>query len=297
MNFNNDAEKSTFDKIVNELPNIIKTKCNNYDELYGHRLIKDQDDEDSIRNQYYNESIAHALIYKLCKAYQFQYHEIVKHIIAILKWRHDFNPLSAAFKEVHDPELQHVGILTRYLEGKNDGNKKVVTWNLYGQLVKKKHVFKDISKFLRYRVGLMERGLKLLDFNNENNCYMTQVHDYKGVSMWKMDPEIKKCTKLTIRTFQNYYPELLYAKYFVNVPKVLSWVYDLVKTFVDERTRRKFVVLNDGTKLGEYLPECPSLEYGGQDKKRTLMEQNVKVVTPTPYGLFLLEQQNKEDID
>ena len=134
-----------------------------------------------------------------------------------------------------------------------DANKKAVTWNLYGQLVKKKELFQNVDKFVRYRIGLMEKGLSLLDFTSADNCYMTQVHDYKGVSLWRMDSDIKNCSKTVIGIFQKYYPELLYAKYFVNVPTIFGWVYDLIKKFVDESTRKKFVVLTDGNKLGQYL--------------------------------------------
>ncbi|CCC71939.1 hypothetical protein NCAS_0I02710 [Naumovozyma castellii] len=293
MKFSTEQERQTFNRIVKALPLIIHDKCDGYDELYGYKLIPG-DEEDGDKT-YYNEEVAHGLIYKLCKAYQFQYDEIVQHVISILKWRREFNPLSCAFMEVHDPELQHVGILTQY--PKHDANKKVVTWNLYGQLMKKKHLFQDVQKFLRYRIGLMERGLRLLDFTSEDNDYMTQVHDYKGVSMWKMDSEIKKCSKMTISIFQNYYPELLYAKYFVNVPKVLSWVYDVVMTFVDARTRKKFVVLNEGKKLGDHLPDCPSQSYGGHDKTHDLLAQNIELVKPTEYGLFILEKRNDETVE
>lgn len=293
LKFANTEEEKVFERVFQAVPALIVDKCAGYDELYGYKM--NPEDKDLNTQKFYKEDVAKALVYKLCKANKFNYEETVLRFVEILKWRSKFNPLSAAFLESHDKELRDVGILTSYPS--EETNKKVVTWNLYGQLVKKKHLFKDADKFIRYRIGLMERGLRLLDFTDEKNSYMTQVHDYKGVSMLRMDSDIKKCTKQVIAIFQQYYPELLFAKYFINVPTLLSWVYDLVRAFVDKETMKKFVVLNDGSKLGTYLKLCPQKPYGGKDVTNTLQEENVTDVRPTDYALFLLERGNNEDID
>ncbi|QLL33764.1 hypothetical protein HG536_0F00890 [Torulaspora globosa] len=293
VSFSNSEEQEIFERVFAEIPSLIKDKCDGYDELYGYKL--NPDDEDATASAFYKKNVAEALILKLCKAYRFQHEEIVSNFVKIMKWRSEFNPLSAAFLESHNKELQEVGILASYPEG--EPNNRVVTWNLYGHLVKKKHLFKDADKFVRYRIGLMERGLRLLDFLDSENDYMTQVHDYKGVSVLRMDSDIKKCTKQIIAIFQQNYPELLFAKYFVNVPTLLQWFYDIVKAFVDKETMKKFVVLNDGSRLGNYLQHCPKNPYGGLDVKNTLQEENVAEVRPTEYALYLLEKQNNEDID
>lgn len=292
MKFDTPEQKAVFEKVTKNLPKLIQDKCDGYDEIYGYKLISGVG---TPSEEYYDEDIANKIIFKFCKGYKFQYESVIARIIAVLKWRHEFNPLSAAFKEVHDPELVEVGLLTYY--PKEKANKKVVTWNIYGKLVKNKHLFEEADKFLRYRIGLMERSIRLIDFTSDDNDYMTQVHDYKGTSVWKMDSDMKRCVKEIIAIFQNYYPELLYAKYFVYVPTFLGWVYDIIKQFVDENTRNKFVVLNDGKKLGKYLTECPSVPYGGNDKK-SLKEENIKEIRPSAYGLYILEKQIvEEDID
>ncbi|SCU87603.1 LADA_0E05028g1_1 [Lachancea dasiensis] len=285
MKFDNGTEQATFDKVVSELPSLIKTKCKGYDELYGYQLLP---------GDYYKESIVKALLYKFCKANNFEYEGTTSALCDTLNWRREFDPLSAAFSERHDDALVNVGILTKY--PKEDSNKRVVTWNLYGALITQKHVFDDINKFLRYRIGLMERSIGLLDFEDESNNFVAQVHDYDGVSMWRMDPQIKKCTKQVIAVFQKHYPELLSAKFFINVPSLLTWVYDVVKKFVNEETRKKFVVLNDGSKLGQYLTSAPSKLYGGNSKD-TLQAQNVKEVKPSDYTLYLFEQKVSADVE
>ena len=165
MQFDNDNEKQVFDKLKKAVPVIIKEKCAGYDELYGYKLNSEGLTPEEVE-KYYDEKIADRLLHKLCKAYQFEYDTIVQNLVDILKWRKEFNPLSCAYKEVHNTELQSVGVLT--FDAKGEANKKAVTWNLYGQLVKKKELFQDVNKFVRYRIGLMERGLSLLDFTSED---------------------------------------------------------------------------------------------------------------------------------
>ncbi|CAL9731822.1 phosphatidylinositol transfer protein Sfh5p [Monosporozyma unispora] len=290
--FNNDTEKKVFNNIKKQLPSIIHDKCQDYDEFYGHKLIPGGNGE-----QFYNEDIADHLIYKLCKAYQFNETETKTKTIHILNWRREFNPLSAGFMEQHDEMFEKIGILTE--DRDNEPNKKVITWNLYGQIEDRTKMFANgqDKKFIRYRIGLMERGINLLDFHDDNNCYMTQIHDYKNVSMiFGMNAEMKACIKNIVTIFQDYYPESLYAKYFVNVPTVLAWIYDLLTKFVDKHTRDKFVVLSSGSKLGKYIKNSPAVGYGGKSKQ-SLKEQNKTDIRPTEYGLFLLQQQSNEEVE
>ena len=46
---------------------------------------------------------------------------------------------------------------------------------------------------------------------------MIQVHDYLNVSFLRMDPAVKAASKEVITVFSMAYPELLKAKFFVNV--------------------------------------------------------------------------------
>ncbi|SMN22843.1 similar to Saccharomyces cerevisiae YJL145W SFH5 Non-classical phosphatidylinositol transfer protein (PITP) [Maudiozyma saulgeensis] len=291
MKFDTKENEAVFKKVKNQLPELIETQCKGYDEIYGYKIIPGNDEN---LTKFYNEDIVNAIIFKFCKGYKFQYSIVVEKIKNVLNWRREFNPLSAAYQEVHDPELVEVGLLTHYPN--EESNKKIITWNIYGKLVKKKHLFKEANKFLRYRIGLMERSLRLIDFTDNDNNYMAQVHDYKGTSVWKMDSDMKRCVKDIISIFQDYYPELLSAKYFVYVPTFLGWVYDVIKKFVDESTRKKFVVLNDGKKLGKYISNCPSIPYGGKDTK-SLQEQNIAEIRPSEYAQYLLEKQIIEDVD
>ena len=94
-----------------------------------------------------------------------------------------------------------------------------------------------------------------------------QVHDYKSVAFFRMDPNVKAASKETITTFSMAYPELLRHKYFVNVPALMGWMYAAMKLFLAPATLKKFHPMSSGLSLA---PELPSIaeslpkEYGGK---------------------------------
>ena len=283
--FESDHQREKFDEFVDlHLPDILNQA--QYDELFGYQL--------SSQGEYFNKDVFDALIFKYLKANDFQIQESKDQLLNTLIWRKNFNPLSAAFNETHDSKFDDIGVLTNYEN--NEANTKVITWNLYGAGGNPKELFKDLEKFLRYRIGLMERSVQLLDFTNEENCFMTQVHDYKGVSFLRIDPDIKKGSKATIQIFQDYYPELLYKKFFVNIPSVLFWVFEFMKKLLPTETTKKFIILNHSTGIYKYLgDEVPSKNYGGKGKDLEL--QNVKEIKPPVYGAHLSQQLFTNEVD
>jgi hypothetical protein len=96
---------------------------------------------------------------------------------------------------------------------------------------------------------------------------IVQVHDYKDTSMFSMSSITRRASNSTIQLFADYYPELLAAKFFVNVPRVLVWVFGVMSNFLSKETVAKFVVLGDARELSKYidLDELPE-RYGGKAK-------------------------------
>src|SRR5579859_3361160 len=96
---------------------------------------------------------------------------------------------------------------------------------------------------------------------------ITQIHDYKDTSMFSMSAITRRASKSTIQLFADYYPELLAAKFFVNVPRVLAWVFGAISNFLSAETVEKFVVLGDARELSRYIDaeELPE-RYGGTAK-------------------------------
>ncbi|KAG8748371.1 Non-classical phosphatidylinositol transfer protein (PITP) [Ceratobasidium sp. 414] len=162
-------------------------------------------------------------------------------LISTLKWRAEFRAADTV-NEKFDPNI--FGRLG-YVHG-TDKEGRPITW----------------------RVGLMERGLRKIDFVNVDA--MVQVHDYAGVSMTSRDANSKKAAAEASKLFQDYYPELLSAKFFVNVPSLFTWIFWLFKPLVSAQTLAKMKVVGTGPQtIGEeMLPhvaesELPS-QYGGK---------------------------------
>lgn len=180
-------------------------------------------------------------------------------LLNTLKWRKEFKPLEAA-KESHSADLDKLGVITKSPSG------KVITWNLYGAITNRQEVFGKLDQFLRWRVGLMERGIALLDLTSDEFDTMDQVHDYMDVSFLRMDKETKTASSRTIKLFQDYYPEFLSRKYFVNVPYIMTWVFSFAKAFMAKETAAKMQIIGNGKDLkydlGDWIPKA----YGGRAK-------------------------------
>lgn len=129
--------------------------------------------------------------------------------------------------------------------------------------------------FLQWRTALMELGVQKLRLGEieqpvpdgaEDPYQMLQVHDYRSVSFFRMDPAVKAASKETIQALSTAYPELLAHKYFVNVPAIMGWMFGAMKLFLSPVTLRKFHPMSSGTTLAAELPSISSTlpkEYGG----------------------------------
>ena len=103
---------------------------------------------------------------------------------------------------------------------------------------------------------------------------MVQVHDYKSVSFFRQNPNVRAASTEVIKQFALVYPELLKEKFFVNVPAVMGWVYGVIKLFVAEKTRKKFHPMSNGENLtaefvsgkeGWDAKKLLPKEYGGEN--------------------------------
>ena len=117
------------------------------------------------------------------------------------------------------------------------------------------------------KLGLRDIKERLPDGPDAEDPYqMLQVHDYRNVSFFRMDPDVKAASKETIQTLSTAYPELLAHKYFVNVPAIMGWMFGAMKFFLAPATLRKFHPMTSGTTLAtEHKAIAASLpiEYGG----------------------------------
>ena len=84
-----------------------------------------------------------------------------------------------------------------------------------------------------------------------------------------MDARMKKASKAIIALFQDNYPEMLSSKLFLSVPRVMEVIFNLMSSFSDPATRRKFRMVSPGNSRAALLefirPDQLPPSYGGFD--------------------------------
>jgi len=203
------------------------------------------------------------VLMKFLRARNLSNQEATQMLVNTLRWRQEIN-IDALMKEEFPQDI--FGNLG-HIYGKDKGNRPI-TYNLYGGHQDLNAVFKDTQRFIRWRVALMEKGVQLLDFETVDQ--MVQVHDYEGVGLSSRTPESKAAAGEASNIFQSHYPEMLYKKYFVNVPTFMSWIFWLFKPLLSAQTIAKMSVVGKGSHaIGKELTviiddtELPK-RYGGQ---------------------------------
>ncbi|KAF2500003.1 phosphatidylinositol transfer protein SFH5 [Lophium mytilinum] len=246
-----------------QLPEILKET--DYDEVYGIQL-------DPTTNPFLTKLI----LQKFLRANANDLPKATHQLTETLKWRKTYQPLKAVDEIFESKRFAGLGYVMT-LENVPTSSKAtdIATFNIYGAVKDNASTFGDLDAFIRWRVALMELGLKKLelekatvpipDFGQGADPYMGyQIHDYLSVSFLRQDPLVKTASKKTIETLSAYYPETLSRKFFVNVPLIMGWVFTAVKLIVSKETVKKFTVLSYGEHLAAELgPEIPEV-YGGK---------------------------------
>lgn len=138
----------------------------------------------------------------------------------------------------------------------------------------------------------MERAIEQgCDFITTDS--IVQVHDYAHTSMFSMSAITRRASKSTIQLFTDYYPELLATKFFVNVPRVLAWVFGAISNFLSKETVEKFVVLGDAKELNKWidLDQLPE-RYGGRAKLVSQVNGSAGQSEPVAEVTTKIEQMN-----
>ncbi|WVQ66826.1 uncharacterized protein L199_005017 [Kwoniella botswanensis] len=205
-----------------------------------------------------------------------------------LKWRKEFG-LDKEDNTVEEfgPDFEGLGYVTKV--GKNDGKEDIVTWNVYGAVKDLKKPFGDLQRFLRWRIGLMERAISHLhlstttkpipDYGKGDDPHrVDQIHLYGGVSFLRMDPLVKAASKATIEIMQAHYPELLLRKFFVEVPLIMSWMFTAISLFVSAETAKKFQVISYKENLAKELGNAEDVpkDLGGNGPDLATLEKRLE---------------------
>ncbi|KAI0060727.1 CRAL/TRIO domain-containing protein [Artomyces pyxidatus] len=205
---------------------------------------------------------ASVVLMKWLRARKLNVSEAKTMMIATLRWRDEFKVEEAIKEEFPEDVYGKLG----HIYGK-DKEGRPLTYNLYGANPDLKAVFGDVQRFLRWRIALMEKGIKQIDFETVDQ--MIQVHDYEGVGFNSRDANSKAAAAEASNIFQNHYPEFLARKFFVNVPTFLSWIFWLFKPILSAETLAKMKVVGSGPHaIGKELlplvnPDQLPQRYGG----------------------------------
>jgi hypothetical protein len=127
--------------------------------------------------------------------------------------------------------------------------------------------------FLAAHIHSSEVGRALVRFNNANRVDGAVVHqvtvilDCAGLGMSTLYQHAMRCLKAAAENDQKYYPESLHKLYVVNCPKIISYAWNIVKPWLDERTQKKIFFYKDHETKAKLLEDidadCLPVELGG----------------------------------
>ncbi|KAK1398141.1 Patellin-6 [Heracleum sosnowskyi] len=208
---------------------------------------------------------ADVILLKFLRARDFRVQDSLQMLVKCLEWRKEFKADGIVEEDLGFKELEGV---VAYMNG-YDKQGHPVCYNAYGVFRDKEmyeKTFGDdvkLEKFLRWRIQVLERGIKLLHFKPGGINSIIQVTDLKDMPK----RELRVASNHILSLFQDNYPEMVARKIFINVPWHFSVLYSVFSPFLTQRTKSKFVISKEGN-VAETLykfirPENIPVQYGG----------------------------------
>ncbi|KAI0339453.1 CRAL/TRIO domain-containing protein [Trametopsis cervina] len=182
------------------------------------------------------------VLMKFLRARELRVSDAETMLVATLRWREEFKINELLNEEFPQDVFGGIGHVFGH-----DKDGRPVTYNLYGGGIDMTPVFSDVKRFIRWRVQLMEKTVRTLDY--EKYDQMVQVHDYAGVNfLGGRDANQKAAASEATKIFQDYYPEFLSTKFFINVPTFAAWIFWFFKSLLSSKTFAKMSVVGPGEK-------------------------------------------------
>ncbi|VFQ79524.1 unnamed protein product [Cuscuta campestris] len=243
---------------------------------------------------------ADVILLKFLRARDFNVPDALHMLAKCLAWRKEFGADEVAEEELAGfEELEGV---VAYMNG-FDRFGHPVCYNAYG-VFKDKEMYRrffggdgeedgeeKLKRFLRWRVQVLERGIKLLHFKPGGVNSLVQVTDLKDMPK----RELRVASNHILSLFQDNYPELVARKVFINVPWYFSMVYSMFSPFMTQRTKSKFVISKEGNAaetLYKFIrPEYVPVQYGGLSRPSDLQDG-----PPKPASEFTVKGGEKVNI-
>ncbi|XP_073149061.1 patellin-6-like [Henckelia pumila] len=218
------------------------------------------------------------ILLKFLRARDFKVQESLTMLLKCLAWRKEFGADVVLEEDLGFKELEGV---VAYMHG-YDKEGHPICYNAYGVFKDKEmyeRIFGDdekLKKFLRWRVQVLERGIKLLQFKPGGINSIIQVTDLKDMPK----RELRVASNHILSLFQDNYPEMVARKIFINVPWYFSLLYSMFSPFLTQRTKSKFVISKEGN-VAETLykfirPEDVPVRYGGLSRPIDALSGSLK---------------------
>ncbi|MED6168169.1 hypothetical protein PIB30_009386 [Stylosanthes scabra] len=211
------------------------------------------------------------ILLKFLRARDFKVKEALAMMKNTIRWRKDFGIDELMEENVGCDELEKVV----FMHGL-DKEGHPVCYNIFGEFEDKelyKNTFSDEEKrqrFLRWRIQLLEKSIRKLDFKPGSISTIVQVNDLKnspGLAKW----ELRQATKEALQLLQDNYPEFVAKQVFINVPWWYLAVNRMISPFLTHRTKSKFVFAGPSksaqTLLRYISAEQLPVKYGGLSKE------------------------------
>ncbi|KAL1543621.1 Patellin-6 [Salvia divinorum] len=251
------------------------------DSMWGIPLLGNADDR------------ADVVLLKFLRARDFRVQDALNMLVKCLNWRKEFGA-DAVLEE--DLGLKELEGSVAYMHG-FDRCGHPVCYNAYGVFKDKvmyEKVFGDeekLKKFLRWRVQILERGIKLLNFKPGGVNSIIQITDLKDMPK----RELRATSNHILSLFQDNYPEMVARKIFINVPWYFSLLYSVISPFLTQRTKSKFVISKEGNAaetLYKFIrPEYVPVQYGGLSRPSDSLSG-----PPKPASEFIVKGGEKVNI-
>ncbi|KAG1371510.1 patellin-6 [Cocos nucifera] len=237
---------------------------------------------------------ADVVLLKFLRARDFNVAQAHAMLARCVEWREEFGADGVVDEELGFKELEGV---VAYMHGWDRAGHPVC-YNAYGVFKDREmydRVFGDgekLKKFLRWRVQVMERGVRLLQLRPGGINSIIQVTDLKDMPK----RELRVASNQILSLFQDNYPEMVARKVFINVPWYFSMLYAMISPFLTERTKSKFVIAREGN-VAETLykfirPEFVPVQYGGLSRPADLQNG-----PPKPASEFTIKGGEKVNLE
>ncbi|CAN6347250.1 unnamed protein product [Urochloa humidicola] len=205
------------------------------------------------------------VLLKFLRARDFRVRDAHAMVLRCAAWRAEFGADAVLDEDLGFKDLEGV---VAYMHGW-DREGHPVCYNAYGVFKDRamyERVFGDgdrLARFLRWRVQVMERGVRALSLRPGGVNAIIQVTDLKDMPK----RELRAASNQILSLFQDNYPEMVARKVFINVPWYFSVLFSMISPFLTERTKSKFVIAREGN-VAETLykfirPELVPVQYGG----------------------------------